>query len=201
MRVFIVERDKDKADSVRNAVSKADGEALAMSFDLEEELLEYLKKQVTTHRLSVRCFGYFDVFFKDRPLIFKRKQSKELLAYLIDRAGAACTSGELTMALWEDEGDEKAQMNRLRVLINDLKNTLKEIGMEDVLIRDKREIAVNRDLIDCDYYKLLQGDKGMLDAYDGEFMLQYSWAELTNGRLDFMKKEKPRFRDTSVLYM
>ncbi|MCR5098208.1 MAG: winged helix-turn-helix domain-containing protein [Lachnospiraceae bacterium] len=201
MRVFIVERDKNKADSVRNAVSKVDGEALVESFDREDELLEYLKKQVVTDRLSVRCFGYFDVFFKGRPLIFKRKQSKELLAYLIDRAGAACTSGELTMALWEDEGDEKAQMNRLRVLINDLKNTLKDIGMEDVLIRDKREIAVNRELIDCDYYKLLQGDKGMMDADDGEFMLQYSWAELTNGRLDFMKREKPEFRDTSVLYV
>ena len=158
---------------------------------------EYLRSR---QKLEVKCFGYFDVFYRGDPLIFKRKQSKELLAYLIDRNGAACSSGEIALALWEDEDIEKQnENNRVRVLINDLKNTLKTIGMDNVLIREKREIAIKRELIDCDYYRFLGGNDDELDSYRGEYMSQYPWAELTNGRLEFMTKERPTERNTSVL--
>ena len=142
-----------------------------------------------TDRLVIRCFGYFDVYWKGCPLIFGRKQSKELLAYLIDREGAACSSGEIALALWEAGSDERAERNRIRVLINDLRHTLRQIGMEDLLIRQKREIAVRRDLLDCDYYRVLDGDLDGLNSYRGEYMKQYVWAELTNGRLHFIKRK------------
>ena len=32
-------------------------------------------------KLRVRCFGYFDVFWQDKPLLFSRTQTKELFAY------------------------------------------------------------------------------------------------------------------------
>lgn len=152
-------------------------------------------------KLEVKCFGYFDVYYRGEPLIFKRKQSKELLAYLIDRNGAACTSGEIALALWEDEDiDDTTEKNRIRVLISDLKSTLKQIGMDDVLIRDKREVAVKRDMIDCDYYRMLKGDVDILNSYNGEYMNQYGWAENTNGRLSFIAQEDTKVHDTSVLY-
>ncbi len=152
-------------------------------------------------KLEVRCFGYFDVYFEGKPVVFKRKQSKELFAYLIDRNGAACSSGEIALALWEDEEvDERSEKNRIRVLINDLKNTLKQIGMADVLIRESRELAVRKELLDCDYYRMLGGDEDVTNSYQGEYMVQYGWAEVTNGRLSFIKESKPRFHNTSVLY-
>ena len=156
----------------------------------------------SSDKLEVKCFGYFDVYLKGKPLIFKRKQSKELLAYLIDRNGAACTSGEIALALWEDEDiDDTAEKNRIRVLISDLKSTLKQIGMDDVLIRDKREVAVKRDMIDCDYYRMLKGDKDVINSYNGEYMNQYGWAETTNGRLSFIAQDEPEDHHTSVLYV
>lgn len=156
--------------------------------DVRNEL-EYLPKNRPENRdrLVVRCFGHFDVSWQGRPLIFARKQSKELFAYLIDRRGASCTSGEIAMALWKEGGDKKAELNRIRVLVNDLRNTLKEIGMEKVLIREHRELAVRTDLIECDYYRMLEGDMDALNSYRGEYMLEYSWAELTNGNLYFRK--------------
>ena len=36
-------------------------------------------------KLLVRCFGWFDVFWHNEPLIFARTQTKELFAYLVDR--------------------------------------------------------------------------------------------------------------------
>ena len=134
-------------------------------------------------KLVIRCFGYFDVYWQGNPVIFGRKQSKELLAYLIDRRGAACKGNEIALALWEMDGSEKAEHNRLRVLISDLRSTLKKIGMEQALIRERRELAIRTDMVDCDYYRMLEGDMDAVNAYHGEYMKEYSWAEITNARL------------------
>ena len=140
-------------------------------------------------KLQVRCFGHFEVFWHHEPLIFTRKQSKELLAFLIDREGAACTSEQIAAALWENDIDIQAAGIRIRKLISDLRATLKEIGMEDVLIRERRQIAIRRSMIDCDYYRMLKGDIGAVNTYRGEYMPEYSWAELTAGRLFFRPDE------------
>ncbi|SCW66971.1 Two-component response regulator, SAPR family, consists of REC, wHTH and BTAD domains [Eubacterium ruminantium] len=136
-------------------------------------------------KLRIKCFGYFDVFWQGKPLIFKRNQTKELLAYLVDREGAACTSEELITALWEDVKDDKVAKSHIRVLISDLRTTLGNIKMEGILIREKRMIAIKRDMIDCDYYRMLGGDVNAVNSYHGEYMKQYSWAEYTNAKLHF----------------
>lgn len=135
--------------------------------------------------LSVRCFGYFEVFWEDKPLHFQRQQTKELLAYLISREGAACTNEEISTALWEDEGDLRITTNRIRTLLSDLRATLKSIGMEDALIRYRGSIAVNRARFDCDYYRMQNGDMDAINTFRGQFMQQYSWAEMTAGMLVF----------------
>lgn len=151
--------------------------------------LDHLKASGTESgiddKLQIHCFGWFDVFWKGEPVIFKRKQEKELLAYLVDRNGAACTNSEIIDALWEDEADEKALGSRLRTVLSDLRKSLAAIGMEDVLIREHRQTAIKRDLVDCDYYRMLDGDVDALNAYNGEYMKQYSWAEMTAGELYF----------------
>ena len=155
--------------------------------DIQREL-DYIPKATVADqdKLEVRCFGHFDVYWKGEPVIFSRKQAKELFAYLIDREGAACNTGEIALALWQEGGsDNKAEQNRIRVIINDLKNTLKEIGMEQVLIREHREIAIRKDLIDCDYYRMLEGDVDALNEYKGKYMSDYSWAEMRNGSIQF----------------
>ncbi|MBO4898821.1 MAG: response regulator [Lachnospiraceae bacterium] len=154
--------------------------------DIRREL-EYSPAKDNSYqdKLVVRCFGYFDVFWHGEPLFFARKQSKEMLAYLIDREGAACTAGELASILWQDPCDVQTEQNRIRVLINDLRNTLRKIGMEDVLIRKHREIAIRRDLMDCDYYRMQDGDMDAVNEYRGQYMAQYSWAEIKNARLSF----------------
>lgn len=136
-------------------------------------------------KLRVKCFGYFEVFWQGEPLMFKRAQTKELLAYLIDREGESCTSDEIILALWENERDIGAAKGHIRVLINDLRTTLRGIGMEKLLIRERRQIAIRRDMVDCDYYRMLDGDAAAVNEYGGEYMKQYSWAELTVGRLHF----------------
>ena len=147
-------------------------------------------KRTGGEKLCVRCFGNFDVFFHDRPLVFRRSKTKELLAYLVDREGAACTAEEIISALWGDQETVQSPKSYLRQLTKDLSEKLASIGMEDVLIREHNQWAIRKELLDCDYFRLLDGDAEAADAYYGEYMNQYSWAEQTGARLHFRKEKK-----------
>ena len=141
-------------------------------------------------KLRVQCFGSFEVFWNDKPLMFKRRQSKELFAYLIDRRGASCTAEELIAVLWEDEINMQNAKHNLRNLVNDLRSALDEIGQVGVLIRGSGVMAVDRDAVDCDYYRMLGGDVNAVNAFRGEYMSQYNWAQMTEANLHFHQKKK-----------
>ena len=65
--------------------------------------LDNLRRPVALpKRLKVNTFGNFDVLYDGSPLVFKYQKSKELLAYLIDRRGAMCSTGELMAVLFEE---------------------------------------------------------------------------------------------------
>ena len=65
--------------------------------ELVETELRYLPQmpKPEQEKLTVRCFGYFEVFWHGEPLKFERRQTKELLAYLVDRRGATCSAEEV----------------------------------------------------------------------------------------------------------
>ena len=134
-------------------------------------------------QLEVRCFGNFDVFVDGNPVKFKRSKTKELLAYLIDRRGSRCTIGELMAVLWEDGVRTPSRRTQVRNLISDLRSALSEAGAENVIVRGRDEIAIAPDSVQCDYYRFLEGDPAAVNLYRGEYMSQYSWAEMTAGSL------------------
>ena len=136
-------------------------------------------------KLRVQCFGSFEVFWQGEPLKFGRRQTKELLAYLIDRRGALCTAEEIIAALWGDNGELRNDKHRIRNFVGDLKATLQSIGMDSALIRQGSRIAIRPKFFDCDYYRMLEGDMAAINTFRGEYMANYSWAELTAGKLYF----------------
>lgn len=144
---------------------------------------------LSSEKLRVQCFGKFEAFYQGKALQFERLQTKELLAYLIDQNGASCTSQEIAAVIWDDETEIKVLTHRLRNLVADLRATLKKIGQEDIIIKSGRTIAVNRTLVDCDYYRMLDCDMDAVNSYRGEYMEQYSWARLTEGKLHFLNQE------------
>ena len=141
----------------------------------------------STKLLKVQCFGNFEVFWQGKPLLFNRKKTRELFAYLVDRKGALCSSEEIAAVIWEDDGDITNTKAQIRVLISDLRKTLANIGQEDVVIRQRGQVAINTDKLDCDYYHMLDGDMNAVNAFQGEYMMQYSWAEITASQLTFGK--------------
>lgn len=119
--------------------------------------------------LTVRCFGFFQVWCRDEVVKFKRARTKELLAYLIALKGASANTGELCGVLFERDGSR--EKNYLRQLISELRTILAEYSAEDVLITSRNSYAVDPGKIDCDYYRTPQR------ASNYTFMEQYSWAE------------------------
>ena len=137
----------------------------------------------TPVKLKIRCFGNFEAFAAGRPLSFKRSKSKELLAYLVDRNGATCTNGEMLAVLWEDKPDTASLHSHLRNLIFDLSHTLEDAGVTGLLIRGRSTLALDTSKVDCDYYNFLRGGRSATNSYRGEYMTQYSWAEVTRSAL------------------
>lgn len=121
--------------------------------------LEHLRtpvKPTQRKRVRFKCFGNFEVYVDDKSLSFKRAKTKELLAYLVDRMGASATMGELIAVLWESGPDTSSRQSNLRNLITDLKRTLSEFGAEDIIVKNRNTIAIDRDAVDCDYYDFLR---------------------------------------------
>ena len=116
------------------------------------------KKNLQENRsVSIRTFGYFDVFVGDKPIAFRNKKAKELFALLVDRKGGYVTSEEAISFLWEDEPVNTVTLSRYRKVALRLKNTLEEYGISDVIesVDGKRRIVQEK--VQCDLYNYLTG--------------------------------------------
>ena len=158
----------------------------------EEDVLEEINgmNDVRDEReglLKVRCFGSFEVFWKGEPLPFEREKTKELFAFLIDREGALCSSQEIAAAILGKTKNRLDARIQTGALIRDLKKTLETIGQKDLLIRSRGRAAVRTKRIDCDYYRMLEGDMEAVNSYRGEYMSQYRWAEIRTEHVAFRK--------------
>ncbi|MBQ0028581.1 MAG: response regulator [Lachnospiraceae bacterium] len=131
-------------------------------------------------KVCAQCFGDFEFFVNGTPVHFKYNKSKEVIAFLVDRRGAQCTNQEVIINLWEDDEDHSAYY---RSLMKDIQDTFKELGIEDVFDRQRAGASIIADKIRCDYYDYLAGKPEGINAYKGEYMQQYSWAEETAGVL------------------
>ena len=87
---------------------------------------------------------------------------------------------ELCAVLWEEEPDTKNLKAYLRKLVSDLIKTLNVAGANGIVLKRHNQIAVAPDKIVCDSYGFMKGDPAYVNAYAGEYMAQYSWAEISN---------------------
>ncbi len=135
------------------------------------------------HKVTIRTFGYFDVFVDGRPIAFRNKKSKELFALLVDRRGGFVTSEEAISFLWEDEPASPVIYSRYRKVALRLKNLLEEYEIADIVesVDGKRRIICER--VNCDLYNYLTGKEVYSQLFKGSYLTNYSWGETTLGEL------------------
>ena len=147
--------------------------------DIQEEIDNIKGIRQSQKPLTVKCFGTFEVYARGEKLTFKRSKTKELFAFLVDRNGAGVTVGEIGVALWENDADQKYH-NYIHQLFRDLRQSLESVGVEGIFERNNYFYSINPEKLDCDYYSYLKNGK---PEFRGEYMSQYSWAEETCGLL------------------
>ena len=142
-------------------------------------------------KLTVRCFGNFECFFNGQPVLFSRTQSKEFLAYLVDRRGVMVEQNELRSILWEAEKDTEQKKSYIRSIASDLRSSFAKLGLEDVLMHQRGRYGINTQAISCDFYSYLDGDIDAIRGYNHEYMKQYAWAQSTRDTLEenFARKQ------------
>ena len=133
--------------------------------------------------VSIRTFGYFDVFVGEKPIAFRNKKSKELFALLVDRRGGYVTSEEAISFLWEEEPVNSVTLARYRKVALRLKNILEEYGISEVVeaVDGKRRIVPEK--VKCDLYDYLSGREEYAQLFKGSYLANYSWGENTLAQL------------------
>lgn len=130
-------------------------------------------KDQQTRKIEIMCFPGFDIFVNKKPIAFRSKKAKELLAFLVHNKGQWVNVNTLCFILMGDMDEVKAQ-NNLRAYLTRLRRELSEAGILDLLQQDYGKCRVNTGIFTCDYYEYIKGNHNL---FSGEYMFEYSWAE------------------------
>ena len=198
MRIFVVNQTYEKAEMYEQMLKANDidvrecddvWKALKEAQNFTEDKISVIivntvkEEQSEEHLLKVQTFGNFEVFYRGVPISFGRSKAKELLAYLIDRRGAAVTTAEACAVLWEDKEYNFSLQRQFQTIVSDLMKSLKRHKCDRFIRRRRNCLSIDVAGLDCDFYKLMAGDKLIAKQYNGEYMSNYSWAETTAGFL------------------
>ena len=132
-------------------------------------------------KFYAQTFGNFEFYCDGSPVHFARAKAKELLAYLIDKKGAACTRAELLVNVFDDgaAGIDQSLSQAYSVF----SKTLASLGGGNIIIKSHNAYAINPEKFGCDYYDYLKGDVNAINAYQGAYMANYAtWSDLTGPR-------------------
>lgn len=160
--------------------------------DLKAELqnLRHPTPKQGARRVRIQTFGFFEIFVDNKPLPLPRRKCRECLAYLVDRRGARVTTRELASILWEGQEMTRTIQNHTLKIISDLVKSLQNVGLTELVLKSRGDIALNVDMVDCDYYQALDGEMSRMNTFRGEYMSNYSWAEFTLGELIRWSEQK-----------
>lgn len=155
----------------------------------EMQELRYPVLHQSKKRVRIQTFGNFEAFVDEQPMKFQYNRTRELLAYLVDRNGSMCSNAEIIEVLWEsdDSGDHNSYLKAIK---SDLLSAFEMAECEDVLVRQRGKIGIRPEKVDCDYFDWIAGKAYAINAYRGEYMMQYSWSEFTHGSLEEASKWK-----------
>lgn len=137
-------------------------------------------------RIFIRTLGRFDLIIDDQVVDLPNAKAKELLALCVDHKGGHVSMEEAVDKLWEDRTYDERVKNLYRKATMSLRKVFQEYELEEVFGNKRGSCYINPELIDCDYFEVLEYKRQNLDYRKrivGTYMPEYSWAEETNAQL------------------
>ncbi|MBQ9869934.1 MAG: response regulator [Ruminococcus sp.] len=160
--------------------------------DLESEIDHALSSHTfyMDAHITAQTFGDFELFIDGKTVLFGRSKSKELLAYLIEKRGKSITRGQAFEVLYEDKEYDRSMQKQFDNVIRNLRDVLKQYGAQEIFVLERGAMRIKPELIDCDMYRLLDGDVAAINAYHGEYMNQYTWSNVSEAYASRIKGDK-----------
>ena len=147
-------------------------------------------RPVPRKRVTIQTMPGFVVFIDGERLLWGRTKVEEMFALLVDRGSEGVTTGEVIACLWPGRAADESTQSLSRVTFKRMMDTLKEKGVDDIIAADGRKKYLLTHKVECDLYRILDGNQEAIRLYSGEYMRQYSWAETRNAQINSIKMTK-----------
>lgn len=155
--------------------------------DVEEELTKaYYVRNIPKTEIQIKTMPTLKIWIDGCPLLLGQTKQVELLAYFIDRGEEGVTKLDAMDTLWPGDFGESVYWTTM----SRLKTMLDEAGISDLIISKGQTKCINMEIVDCDLYRMLNGDEAVIDSYRGEYLKGYAWAEIRRKQLNLIKKTK-----------
>lgn len=146
-----------------------DKDLLARQLDALVEETETGKKR----EIKIKTFDGFDLFINGKPVSFRNKKSKEMLAFAVNKNGAFATMDETIAALWPDKDPDLARIS-YRDSIWKLRRTLNENRLDGLVYFDRGCFRIEKEGVKCDLFELYDGVSPVVSIVS--YMPGYEWS-------------------------
>ncbi|MBU5680705.1 response regulator [Blautia sp. MSJ-9] len=157
--------------------------------DIEQELenASFVTGNTLKKKICIQTMPDLLVTVNGENIFKGHSKSEELFALLVDRGKVGVSKQDAIACLWE--GKQLADSTYGTCLYR-LKNILEEAGISQLLVAkgNTKYLDIDSKQIDCDLYRMLNGDKEVITAYAGMYLRRYSWAEERTAQLNIIKR-------------
>lgn len=159
--------------------------------DIEKELTKaYYIRDIPHTEIQIKTMPNFQIWVEGKQLRLGRTKQVELLAYFIDRGEEGVSKIDAMKTLWMGYSTESVYWTTM----SRLKTMLDEEGISDLIISKGQTKCINTGIVECDLYRMLNGDETAINDYSGKYLEEYVWAADRRKQLDDIKKKNRRKR-------
>ena len=141
------------------------------------------KNVVVSNEITIKTFGYFDIFVNNKPVYFSSAKAKEFMALLVDRQGSSVSTEQAVAVLWPDRNYDESVQSLFRKVLRSLRNSLSDAGVLEILIDERNQRSIDTTKFKCDYYQFIEDAYSNIDSFHGEYMVGYNFAKATEQKI------------------
>lgn len=157
------------------------------SEDIEKQLKRaFYMKDIPKTEIQIKTMPNLQIWMNGSPVVLGQTKQVELLAYFIHRGEEGVTKSDAMETLWLGYSTESVYwttMSRLKAL-------LEEAGISNLITSRGQAKCINMSIVDCDLYRMLNGDDAAIRDYNGQYLEGYVWAKDRKKQLDDIKQKE-----------
>ena len=157
------------------------------SEDIEKQLKKaFYMRDIPKTDIQIKTMPNLQIWVNGNPLVLGQTKQVELLAYFVHRGEEGVTKLDAMETLWSGYSTESVYWTTM----SRLKSLLDEAGISNLIISKGQAKCINMVIVDCDLYRMLNGDDTIIRNYKGQYLEEYVWAADRKQQLDSIKQKR-----------